>query len=193
MALSKFWRHRPILIGMTIERLIPGFRAETPLERALASDSELLEGLAWGTPRAGHPEGSVGTHVGDILRSITEPSGQRRRDLRFVALVHDAFKRQVRPELGFTPDNDHAMLASRFAERYTSEQRLLATLELHDEPYRIWRSSADPFTLETTLERIDDLALFLRFVELDGSTRGKDPRPLTWLHDVLWADLPLAA
>jgi hypothetical protein len=193
MAPSKFWPDRPILIDMTIERLVPGFRAETPLERALASDPELLEGLAWGTPRPGHPEGSVGTHVADILRSISETSGQRRRDLRFVALIHDAFKWQVRPELGLTPDNDHAMIARRFAERYTGEQRLLATLELHDEPYRIWRSSCDACTLQTTLDRIDDLALFLRFVELDGSTRGKDPRPLAWLHDVLWADVPLAA
>lgn len=178
---------------MTIERLIPGFRAETALERALASDPELLEGLAWGTPRPGHPEGSVGTHVGDILRSITETSGRRRRDLRFVALVHDAFKRRVRPELGLTPDNDHALLARRFAEHYTSEQRLLATLELHDEPYRIWRSGADARALDAMLERIDDLALYLRFVELDSSTRGKDPRPLAWLHCVLAADLPMAA
>ena len=178
---------------MTIERLVPGFRAETPLERALASDPELLKGLAWGTPRPGHPEGSVGTHVADILRSITEPSGQRRRDLRFVALVHDACKWQVRPDLGLTPDNDHAMLARRFAERYTGEQRLLATLELHDEPYRIWRSSGDTCALEAVLDRIDDLTLFLRFLELDGSTRGKDPRPLLWVHDVVAGDLPLAA
>jgi hypothetical protein len=178
---------------MTIEHLVPGFRAETPLEHALASDPELLEGLAWGTPRPGHPEGSVGTHVGDILRSITEPAGLRRRDLRFLALVHDASKHLVDPHAGFTPDNDHALLASRFAERYTSEQRLLATLELHDEPYRIWRSSRGVTALEAMLDRIDDLTLFLRFVELDSSTRGKDPRPLVWLHDVVAGDLPLAA
>jgi hypothetical protein len=37
------------------------------------------------------------------------------------------------------------------------------------------------------LARIPDLRLFLRFVELDGSTQGKDPRPLAWLHDVVAA------
>lgn len=178
---------------MTIERLVPGFRAETPLERALASDPALLEGLAWGTPRPGHPEGSVGTHVADILASITEPAGLRRRDLRFLALVHDSSKHRIDPHRGLTPENDHAMLARRFAERFTGERRLLATLELHDEPYRIWRGSRDVRALDSVLDRIDDLTLFLSFVELDSATRGKDPRPMLWLHDVIAGDLPLAA
>ena len=31
------------------------------------------------------------------------------------------------------------------------------------------------------LERIPDRDLFLRFVELDGSTEGKNPEPIEWL------------
>jgi hypothetical protein len=175
---------------MTIERLIPGFRPETAHERALASDPALLGGLAWGRPRPGHPEGCVGLHVRDILAAITEPPGRRRNELRFLALVHDAFKHRVRPDAGFSPDNDHAVLARRFAERYTADARLLDALELHDEPYRIWRRRGGDHgraALEATLARIPDVALFLRFVELDSSTRGKDPRPLAWLHDVVTA------
>ena len=182
---------------MTIEQLIPGFRPETALERVLASDPTLLSGLAWGTPRPGHPEGSVGVHVGDILAAITEPAGRRRRELRFLALVHDGLKQRVRPDRGRSPENDHAVLGRWFAERYVTDRRLLVTLELHDEPYRIWRSDRSTAALAAMLARVPDLDLFLRFVELDGSTPGKDPRPLTWLRRVVAAragdGYPLAA
>ena len=172
---------------MTIEQLIPGFRPETALERMLASDPALLRGLAWGRPRPGHPEGSVGSHVAEILAAITEPPGRRRTELRFLALVHDACKHRVRYAAAYSPDNDHAVLARRFAERHTADARLLDTLELHDEPYRIWRTRAGGghAALEALLGRIPDLPLFLRFVELDGSTRGKDPRPLAWLRGIV--------
>lgn len=179
---------------MTIEQLIPGFRPETTLERELARDRALLSGLAWGRPRPGHPEGRVGAHVGDILAAITEPAGRRRDELRFLALVHDALKHRVRPDAAYSLDNDqHGVLARRFAERYTADPRILRTLELHDEPYRIWRTHPHDGrrTLQALLTRIPDLALFLRFVELDGSTKGKDPRSLRWLHGV--ARVPAAA
>jgi hypothetical protein len=174
---------------MTIEELVPGFRPETALERELASDPALLRGLAWGRPRPGHPEGGVGRHVGDIVAAITEPQGRLRCELRFLALVHDAFKHRVRPDAGYSPDNDHAVLARRFAERHTADPRLLDTLELHDAPYYIWRTRTDDgrAALEALLARIPDLELFLRFVELDGSTEGKDPRPLAWLRGVVAA------
>jgi hypothetical protein len=169
---------------MTIEQLIPGFLPETALERALAADPTLLSGLAWGRPRPGHPEGSVGLHVGDLLAAITEPAGARRRELRFLALVHDGLKQRVRADRGRSPDNDHAVLARRFAERHVADRRLLLTLELHDEPYRIWRAGRSEAALAATLARVPDLELFFRFVELDGSTAGKDPRPLAWLRQV---------
>src|ERR1700760_1220317 len=74
--------------------LIPGFEPETELERRVTSEPELLEGVAWGEPRAGHPEGPVGTHVSHLLDAIDRSgeTGERREALRFMALVHDAFK-----------------------------------------------------------------------------------------------------
>jgi hypothetical protein len=95
----------------------------------------------------------------------------------------------VRPEAGYSPGNDHAVLARRFAERYTADPRLLDTLEFHDAPHYIWRTRTDDggAALEALLARIPDLELFLRFVELDGSTDGKDPRPLAWLRGVVAA------
>jgi hypothetical protein len=104
-----------------------------------------------------------------------------------IALVHDSFKHQVRDWLPKTGENHHAMRARRFAERFTDDERLLATIELHDRPYAIWRRARptgrlDEGSLERMLERIPDPVLFLRFVELDGSTRGKDPEPVRWLR-----------
>jgi hypothetical protein len=182
--------------------LVPGFAPETALERMLAQDRELWAGLAWGRPRPGHPEGAVGRHVAEILPRIAEPAGVRRRELRFMALVHDACKFRVRPEVGRVPDNDHTVLARRLAGRYTDDPRVLDALEHHDTWYRIWRrrSRRDDGRpeLHRLLDALPDLDLYLRFVELDGATAGKDPAPLAWLRSATrpsggWTPRPRAA
>jgi len=171
---------------------IPGFRPETERERAVVGDRELREGLAWGRPRRGHPEGTVGSHVADLLDTIDRwgETGARREDLRFLALVHDSMKFRVRDWMPKTGENHHATRARRLAERYTSDERLLATLELHDRPYAIWRKLRrtgrfDERRFADMVERILDLDLFVRFVELDGSTEGKNPAPVAWLKEEL--------
>jgi hypothetical protein len=160
----------------------PTITAETDLERALLADPRLRAGLAWGAPRDGHPEGTVAEHVAAMLARI--PSDDRlREDLRFLALVHDSFKREVRPDERWSPGNDHATLARRFAEAHTSDERLLTTLELHDEPYWIWRNADAPKeALQPLLRRLPDRELFARFVELDGATEGKDLTFLWWFR-----------
>ena len=148
----------------------------------------LREGLEWGKPRRGHPEGTVGAHVADLLATIDrwDETGKRRDELRFIAIVHDSLKYQVNNWLPRTGENHHAMRARRFAEGYTDDERLLATIEHHDRPYNIWRKTqrkgrADDHALDEMLASIPDLGLFVRFVELDGSTEGKSPEPIRWL------------
>jgi hypothetical protein len=148
----------------------------------------LREGLAWGEPRRGHPEGSVGAHVADLLETIERwgESGKRREELRFLALVHDAMKFEVKNWLPRTGANHHATRARRYAERYTDDERLLATIELHDKPYGLWRRQRargrqDDHAFNEMVRRIPDLDLFLRFVELDASTEGKNHEPVRWL------------
>jgi hypothetical protein len=166
----------------SIEHLVPGFTPENDLELRAIRQPELLRGLAWGAPRWGHPEGRVGEHVAQILGSIAADA-HFRAELRFIALVHDSFKYRVRPHAKYTPDNDHAVLARRFAQRLISEQRILATIELHDEPYYIWHNQGGSVdALTPLLARIPDPDLFLSFVELDASTEGKDPSLLFWLR-----------
>jgi hypothetical protein len=176
----------------SVADLVPGFEAENDLERAVSSDPVLLRGLAWGKPRRGHPEGTVAAHVRDLLAKIESwgQTGERRSELRFLALVHDSLKFQVsswRPKSG---ENHHAMRARRFAERYTGDERLLAVIELHDRPYNLWRRRPRRLTLdereiERIIERVPDLDLFARFLELDCSTEGKNPEPVRWFEEEL--------
>jgi hypothetical protein len=175
-----------------VEELVPGFEPESQLERTLLADPELREGLAWGKPRSGHPEGSVGAHVADLLGTIDRwgEQGTRRAELRFLALVHDSMKCRVRGWLPKAGENHHAMRARRFAERYTGDERLLAAIEQHDRPYSLWRKlrrtgRLDERGMQRMLDRIPDRDLFMRFVELDGSTEGKHPGPIEWLRGEL--------
>ena len=177
---------------MDARKLIPGFEPETELERQVTSEPELLEGLAWGEPRAGHPEGAVGTHVSHLLETLDRcgESGERRELLRFMALVHDSFKYQVRERLPRVGENHHAMRARRFAERFTDDERVLAAIQFHDRPYSLWRKlqrkgKLDERGFRRMVRCIPDPDLFLRFVELDGSTEGKRPEPIEWFRDEL--------
>jgi hypothetical protein len=170
------------------------FEPENELERKLADDPVIQHGLGWGEPRSGHPEGSVEDHVADLLRTLdgwVEPE-PRRTELRFLAIVHDALKYRVRGWLPKAGENHHATRARRLAERYTDDERLLAALELHDRPYAIWRrtrrgSARERRALDDLVKRVPDMPLFMRFVELDGSTEGKNPEPIDWLRGELAA------
>lgn len=171
------------------DELIPGFRPENDLERALVEDHDVRRGLAWGRPRKGHPEGSVGRHVADLLERVErsgEPEPLRSR-LRFVTLVHDALKFRVMERLPHVGPNHHGARARKAAERYTDDEALLSTVELHDRPYGIWRRMRrtghdQTARLDRLVAKIADPELFLRFVELDGSTEGKDPEPVRWFR-----------
>jgi HD domain len=175
-----------------VSGLVPGFEPDNELERKLIGDPIVLEGLSWGKPRKGHPEGRVGEHVADLLRTLDEweEPEPRRSELRFMALVHDTLKNKVQSWRPRTGENHHAARARHFAERYTDDERILAAIEHHDQPYSIWKrmkrtGEPEEERLDRMLAEIPDPGLFLRFVELDGSTEGKDPEPIEWLRDEL--------
>ena len=174
------------------EESIPGFKPENERELALSRDERVLRGLAWGKPRQGHPEGSVGAHVAEQLRTLEawKLPDPLRSDLRFISLVHDSLKGEVKNWLPKTGENHHAMRARRLAEGYTDDERMLATIEQHDRPYAIWRrmrrkGRLDEPALEDMLARIPDRELFLHFVELDGSSGAKNAEPIRWLREEL--------
>jgi hypothetical protein len=175
-----------------IQDLLPDFEPENELEARVTRDPDLLEGLAWGEPRAGHPEGAVAVHVAHLLERLDswdEPP-ERRAKLRFITLVHDAFKADVWERLPKRGRNHHADRARRFAERYTTDLDMLCAIEHHDRPYNLWRKmrrkgSLDERAFSKMLADIPDMALFVRFVELDGSTEGKTREPIGWFRSEL--------
>ncbi len=155
---------------------------ETKLEQRVLEHPRLRAGLAWGQPRSGHPEGRVADHVAAMLAAIANDDPLR-DDLRFLAILHDSFKAEVRPNDPWSAAHDHAALARHFAERYTRDERLLTTLERHDEPYWIWRTNDSPeHALRRLLESLPDSDLFARFVELDAANEGKDLTFLWWFR-----------
>jgi hypothetical protein len=87
------------------------------------------------------------------------------------------------PRPGHPEGKVAAHVASMFAERFTDDERLLMTLELHDEPYWLWRHHRDrDDALNRLLERLPDVSLFARFVELDAANEGKDLSFLWWFQ-----------
>jgi hypothetical protein len=160
--------------------MIPGFTPESDLERALLREPELRRGWAWGRPRRGHPEGAVGNHVAAMLAAIA-PDDPRRAELRLLTLLHDTFKFRVQDGGPWSPGNDHAELARRFAARHGCPEAIATTLALHDAPFWVWhRRGGDPTLLAELLERAPDADLLIRFVRLDAATLGKDQRFLRW-------------
>ncbi len=159
------------------------------LERAILRDPEVMEGLTHGKPRWGHPEGAVSAHVAElwgIVDAIASmlPSAEA-RDLRLLALLHDIGK--FAPKGPDAPH--HGVTSRRIAARYIADPVLLECIELHDDPYRLWkyerRTGEDVWPpLTRVFDRVRPrFGAFVLFCTIDGSTGDKDPAPRLWLHE----------
>lgn len=160
-------------------------------------DPEWQEGLRWGRPRPGHPEGSVLAHVRDVLSNVEHvaDSPEQRARLRLIALVHDTFKSQVDRSRPKTGANHHAAIARRFAERHIDDRGVLLAIERHDAPYAIWRRGRRTGDWDESARRADalieelgdDLDLFLRFYRADNATGDKTDEDLRWFEGLVSA------
>lgn len=159
---------------------------QTELERSILSKREIQEGLEYGKLRRGHPEGKVRFHVLEILEMINGLYGLVPKkvigELRLIALIHDSLKHKVdrsKPKVG---ENNHGMLARRFAEQFPEfDKTFLSIIELHDTPYYTWRKfkkngifPEDDFKQKVYSVK-QKLELFLMFALLDASTGDKQP------------------
>ncbi len=170
------------------------FELETDLERRIAADPAWQEGAAWGKPRPGHAEGTIAAHIADVLGNVDEQghTGERREQLRLIALVHDVMKHRQRPYLPPRGRNDHALLARRFAERHLSDPDLLEVVELHDEAYRAWcaggkhgRWGRAERRARALVDRLGPrLPLLLDFYRVDNATDSKTQDPLRWFERI---------
>ncbi|QDT63913.1 hypothetical protein [Calycomorphotria hydatis] len=172
------------------------FEVETELERAIISDLDWLAGANWGEPRPGHPEGTIKSHIAEVLSNVDKYylDNSYRESLRLIALVHDTFKHQVDESLPRSGENHHAMRARRFAERYLdheTDDAILEIIELHDEAYNSWQRGNRDGRWDKAEERAtrllsrlgDSLPLYLAFYQCDNETGDKDQSNLEWFRE----------
>ncbi len=168
-------------------------RPETELEVRLLENPLFQQGLNWGKPRFGHPEGKVGYHVQDVLANVERHAKtlEERQQLRLIAIAHDTFKfREF--ELGRRVKH-HGLMAREFMEAHINDAALLDIIELHDEAFYCWRNAhleQNPVfageRLEALLGRLgDNLPLYFDFYKCDTQTGDKVQAPLYWFEQVV--------
>lgn len=176
--------------------MVEKIRPETRLEQRLLLDPELQEGLFWGKPRRGHPEGEVLNHIEEVLQNVDQISysDKFREALRLITILHDSFKykeEQTRPRRNWAMH--HAVLARQFAERYTQDALILDVIESHDDAYYAWcslhyeqnplKSSYWLNRLEQRLKGKEAWQLFYLFFKCDTCTGDKTLAPLRWFEE----------
>lgn len=173
--------------------LKPLLKPETTQEHDLLEDQFFMEGLLWGRPRYGHPEGQIALHVREVMDNIDQLSvpTETRRQLRLLALIHDTFKfKEIRT---FPRDwtKHHGMLARKYMEKqHPQDPVLLDILELHDEAFYCWRMIhlyQKPIKGQQRLERLlhrigGNLQLYYLFFKCDTETGDKTQAPLHWFE-----------
>jgi hypothetical protein len=169
-------------------------KVETDFERQLALAADVRQGLLWGEPRYGHPEGMVLYHIPEIFSNIdrlTPPLSKIDRErLRIITLLHDAFKYREDKSQPRDWSKHHGILARQFAEKWTDDRSILDVLELHDEAYYCWRLEVLEEDLPTASQRFEMLfdrvgycmQLFYAFFKCDTATGDKTQAPVKWFE-----------
>ncbi|MBR9919808.1 MAG: hypothetical protein GYB31_03150 [Bacteroidetes bacterium] len=173
------------------ELLLP----ENDLEKKLLHTAPFREGLMWGEPRFGHPEGMVALHVREVLDNVDRlklPAHQRQQ-LRLIAFAHDTFKFKEPKVYPRDWSRHHAVLARQFMDAYTDDKVVLTILEWHDEAFYIWRrlflrkqEEKAHKQLQNLLNLMDDmLDMYYYFFRCDTMTGDKLQSPLEWFTRVV--------
>jgi len=158
------------------------------VERVI-SDPRYLKNIEYGKPRSGHPEGKVKFHIAELEENLERiaprVSEEQYWKLKFLIHVHDTFKADAIPDSRIMNPNSHASLARKFASEFTADADLLNMIQFHDVNFALWKqfSATGSYDLErftALLETIIDWDLFLLFLIIDGSTKGKDPAKTRW-------------
>lgn len=154
----------------------------------IQKDSRYQENIRWGSPRPGHPEGTVQKHILELESNLTalepETTSLERDKLKLLIHVHDSFKKDAKRGVAITDPYSHASLARSFLAGYCSDQALLNMVQFHDEPYALFKRERRGQSAERRLQelrsKIKDWRLFLLFLVIDSATAGKSREPLHW-------------
>ena len=159
------------------------------LERIMA-DPRYQKNIEYGEPRAGHPEGKIKFHIAELEENLEKLvshgiSEEQFWRLKFLIHVHDTFKADAVPNSHILNPNSHASLARKFAGEFIEDEDLLNMIQFHDVNYALWQQfkrtgSYDLERFHHLLETIQDWDLFVMFLIIDGSTKGKERSKLIW-------------
>lgn len=176
--------------NIIIEEII---HAETALENRLLSEPEFRQGLLWGKPRFGHPEGTIALHINEVLDNIDKLPIQEyeRTTLRLVAIAHDTFKNKEDRTIPRNWNMHHSVIAKNFMKKYSNDPVLLQTIELHDEPFYCWlhmhrgETELAEQRLQKLLRQTINFNMLYLFFVCDTLTGDKVLAPLLWLEERL--------
>lgn len=162
---------------------------ETELEKRIIFSPEFQEAAQWGRVRPGHPEGTIGKHVENILAYLDRANWPEcRRDLRVLALLHDLGKPQTRYSgKGHLISEPASIISERIARQFIDDEGLLTLVRIHDKYfgfYRKWQEGRG-FNEEHFRElyaRVN-IPLLIRFTYADSCEREKDSTQ--WLQGKL--------
>lgn len=142
-------------------------------EKEIINSGIFEESIKWGKPREGHPEGQLGNHISHILKYIeqhykTDPDYW---NLRIIALLHDIGKPYVVDRM----KEPHAVVSSKIAYQFITDNRLLKIILLHDKYYSFYLTFKEDnrFNLGKfyTLFKEVDICLLLKFCYADSCDR----------------------
>lgn len=162
----------------------------------LLQTPEFVEGMYWGKPRYGHPEGEVLYHVREVLDNVDKIPNitiAEREKLRLITITHDTFKFA---EIKATPRDwnlHHGILSRNFIQQFIADTTILDIVELHDEAYYCWRNTKNGNDYETIKYSLSDLLwrvnpylkLYYLFFKCDTQTGDKTQQPLKWFEEQL--------
>ena len=172
-------------------------KPENGIETVIVSDVDFINGMDYGKPRSGHPEGKVLYHVKEVLANVDKyyADDPDRSDLRLIAIVHDSFKHKVDHTKHKTGNNHHAMIARTFTQKYVTDHRILQIIEKHDEAYNSWsqggrhgnwyRAEKRANLLIQSLLLEGTLDLYVKFYKCDNETGDKEQENYDWFCNLL--------
>lgn len=178
---------------MNIEDIIKPMKG---IEFDICGDPDFIEGVLYGVPRPGHPEGQIIYHIEEVLDNIDRfyVDDNYRGSLRLIAMTHDTFKHKVDRSMPRTGENHHGMIARRFMEKYVDDEKVLGIIEMHDEAYNAWckgsrndkwdKAKARAISLIANLEAHGALDMYIKFYNCDNNTGSKNQDCYQWFCDM---------
>jgi len=159
------------------------------LFNTVTADPCYLANLDWGESRPGHPEGTIRAHIAEIEPNLEllrpKLTDEEYWKLKIIIHTHDSFKAEAKEGVPISNPKSHASLARAFLAEHCDDADLLAMVQLHDEPFALYRQfeskgkyNQERFT--ALLNAIHNWKLFLAFIIIDGCTAGKSRKPLKW-------------